>query len=125
MEWSQYISSLQQSGNFLVEEEDTLLWTWNEANGTVSAKLAYSALVSKEAQPLIGRWSIEIWRWHCRLKIKLFMWLAMENKNIKLGQLCKEGWIWSQRLCVPYVFRLRKLSITSSFIADLQLTYGT
>lgn len=32
------------------------------------------------------------------------MWLAMENKNIKLGQLCKEGWIWSQRLC-PLCFQ--------------------
>jgi len=46
--WPHYVSLLKHSAVFIKETDDELKWSWNKANGVLTAKLGYEAKCSKE-----------------------------------------------------------------------------
>ena len=47
-EWLPYVSVLKRSEIFIKEIDDELKWSWNKANGVLTAKLRYEAKCSEE-----------------------------------------------------------------------------
>ena len=43
-EWDKYVDSLNRARIFLLDSSDRLVWSYNKANGEVSAKMAYQFL---------------------------------------------------------------------------------
>jgi hypothetical protein len=79
----------------------------------------YDALESKQWKILVGGWRKILWLWKCPLKIKLFVWLAAENKiltweNLQLRghigpglcYLCKSNWEFVNHLFVDFPFTI-------------------
>ena len=72
IEWLPYLSLLKCSVIFIKETYDELKWSWNKANGVLTAKLGYEAKCSEEQ---IGEreWQDEIQSLESPLKIRNFL----------------------------------------------------
>jgi hypothetical protein len=79
-EWNNYVKGLVGSGFELNNEKYLLLWSWDTKGGQVTTKQAYEVQLVENvvAEPFF--WYSDLWRWQLPLKIKLFMWLLLEQK---------------------------------------------
>jgi hypothetical protein len=91
-EWDRYRRALQASGVTLTENEDELIWTGGDSSGYLSTKNVYAALTSTLNLQTSTGWRKNLWTWNIQLKIKLFMWLAAENKILTWKILQHRGW---------------------------------
>jgi hypothetical protein len=80
MEWLQFRRALQATGVIVIGNEDEQIWTWGDTSGVILVKNVYEALLSTQNLPLITGWRIQMWKWNIPQKIKLFLWLAVNNK---------------------------------------------
>jgi hypothetical protein len=83
---------LIDTGIYLVNRPDELLWNGGDASGQISVKNVYEALSNKLWSYKIGGWRRNLWTWDCPLKVKLFFWLVVENKVLTWENLQKKGW---------------------------------
>jgi hypothetical protein len=79
-EWNNYVKGLTSLGIELNNEKDLLMWSWDTKSGQVSAKKAYEVqmLEDEVTEPVF--WYSDLWQWQLPLKIKLFMWLLLEQR---------------------------------------------
>jgi hypothetical protein len=81
--WEGYLNLLRSNFIFLQEEEeDTLLLSGNEKNGSYSAKLGYNVLVEEYFNDEKKLWWNFIWAPKTPNKSKIILWSAMENKML-------------------------------------------
>jgi hypothetical protein len=81
LEWKEYLMMLRSIGVALsTEEEYSLVWTWNQSNGTVSMKSVYDALVTHNLLVDHVWWNKAIWKLQIPVKIILFVWLCFHNR---------------------------------------------
>ena len=57
-----------------------LVWVQNNQTGDVFAKLAYDLIIEKENIDSSCWWTKWLWKEHCPLKIKIFMWICIKKK---------------------------------------------
>jgi hypothetical protein len=81
------------SGVQLLDRPDELKWTGGDNSGQLTVKNVYNALATKLWKKTIGGWRKKLWSWDCPQKIKLFVWLAVENKILTWKNLQKRGWV--------------------------------
>eukprot|EP01018_Ginkgo_biloba_P023075 Gb_32325 [translate_table: standard] len=78
--WELYISSLKRSHVRIKDSSDALLWSKNLASGHYSPKGGYKALCEVDNLEEPQWWWLDIWKFKCPLKTKIFMQLAIRNK---------------------------------------------
>ena len=93
VEWDHFGRALQASGVSLSENEDELLWIGGDSSGSLSKKNVYAALISTLNQLTLTGWRNRLWKWNIQQKIKLFLWLAVENKILTWNNLQLRGWM--------------------------------
>jgi hypothetical protein len=91
-EWEQFRSALSASGALIQEKKDTLMWIGGDNSGKPSAKNLYSSIISAKRLLKVDTWKQKIWNWKAQLKVKLFVWLALEGKILTWDTLQKRGW---------------------------------
>jgi hypothetical protein len=79
-EWEQFCLALISSGASIQDRDDALMWTGGDNSGSLTVKNVYMALLSTQSCPRIDGWRQKLWKWEIQLKIKLFIWLAAEEK---------------------------------------------
>jgi hypothetical protein len=92
VEWDHFRISLIGSGASIQDKDDKLMWTGGDSSGFLTVKNAYMALLSTQSLSILGGWRKKIWKWDIQLKIKLFIWLAAENKILTWDNLQQRGW---------------------------------
>jgi hypothetical protein len=92
-EWDRFRRALQASSVSLSENEDELLWIGGDSSGSLSKKNVYVALISTLNQLTLTGWRNRLWKWNIHQKIKLFLWLAVENKILTWNNLQLRGWM--------------------------------
>jgi hypothetical protein len=98
-EWTNYIKGLVSSGIELNNEKDRLMWSWDTKKGQVNAKQAYKVQVLEDMEEETKYWYSEIWNWQLPLKVKLFIWLLLEQRILTWENLNKRG-IFGPSICV-------------------------
>lgn len=90
VEWQAYILELYQANIQLSVGEDSLLWSWNSRDGSISAHSAYEAVCY--TNQVDGKWwHHACWQWRILLKVKIFSWLLLEEKILIWDNLHKRG----------------------------------
>jgi hypothetical protein len=92
LEWDDFCKVLSGSGVQLQNKEDELMWTGGDKSGLISVKNVYTALTNKLWHHTIGGWRRHLWSWNIAQKIRLFTWLAIENKILTWDILQRKGW---------------------------------
>jgi len=92
VEWRNYTHYLSRMGITLNDKDDILVWTYNVANGMVTAKLAYDLIFSESPYHSEDWWARTLWKWKVPLKLKCFFWLALHNRLLTWDNLCQRGW---------------------------------
>jgi hypothetical protein len=92
VEWIAYYKALIHSGIQLQSKEESLILTGGDHSGVINDKNVYNALAKEYWSTQIIGWQRQFWNWDLARKIKLFMWLALENKILTWDNLIKEGW---------------------------------
>jgi hypothetical protein len=69
-----------------------LIWIGGDLSGFITVKNVYNALAKDYWSTLIIGWRRQLWTWDLAHKIKLFLWLALENKILTWENLRKRGW---------------------------------
>jgi hypothetical protein len=91
-DWEAYRKSLFYVRIQLQDKNDELLWAWDDCSGTISAKKLYLALAKKFWPSPVGGWRRHLWKWDLIPKIKLFIWLSLENIILTWDILQRKGW---------------------------------
>jgi hypothetical protein len=97
-EWINYTKGLVSVGTHLNDEKDILLWSW-DTKQEVNAKLTYKVQVMEGREVETKFWYSEIWEWKLPLKVKLFVWLLLEQRILTWDNLIKNGFI-GPNICV-------------------------
>jgi hypothetical protein len=92
VEWLTYCKELILSGIQLQPIDDLLIWTGGDHSGVLTVRNVYNALAREYWPNTVTGWRRTFWTWDIALKIKLFMWLALENKILTWDNLRKRGW---------------------------------
>jgi hypothetical protein len=91
-EWFSFCKALILSGIQLQPKEDLLIWSGGDHSGVMTVRNVYNTLAQEYWPNQISGWRRKFWSWDLALKIKLFMWLALENKILSWDNLRKRGW---------------------------------
>jgi hypothetical protein len=91
-EWDRYRRALLGTGINLQNSTDTIVWTGGDSSRILSVKNVYNALISTLDYPTVGGWKLNLWKWNIQLKIKLFIWLAGNQKVLTWDTLQRKGW---------------------------------
>jgi hypothetical protein len=78
VEWDKYKRALQASDISISNSVDELIWTGGDSTGILNTKNVYEAIISTQNFQNIKNWRKRIWKGNIQLKIKLFLWLAVE-----------------------------------------------
>jgi hypothetical protein len=73
------------------DEKYSLLWSWDTKQGQVNAKLAYKVQVMEDREVEPKFWYSDIWEWQLPIKVKLFVWLLLEQRILAWDNLTKMG----------------------------------
>jgi hypothetical protein len=127
-EWDRFQRELIDSGAFLQDIEDELMWIGGDNSGSLTVKNTYLAILSTQGLARIGGWRQVVWKWDIQLKIKLFIWLAPENKILTWNNLQQRGWEGPSRchLCKQDSENITHLFIHLSFTKSVweRLVFG-
>jgi hypothetical protein len=91
-EWDRYCRALLGAGIQLQDHVDELQWIGGDKSGVITVKNIYEALATKIWKQNCTGWRRNIWKWNIAQKIKLFIWLAAENKILTWDNLQNRGW---------------------------------
>jgi hypothetical protein len=78
-EWDNFVSVLRSSNIHLTIDNDKLVWSWNRATGTVTAKLAYHSILFFNKLEEKKWWYKAIWSLNIPIKIICFMWMCLKD----------------------------------------------
>jgi hypothetical protein len=92
LEWQYYCSTLLGAGIHLNVQEDSLHWIGGDRSGNLTVKNVYNAISSTIWNQRCTGWRKYLWRWPLPLKIKLFIWLAANEKILTWDILLRRGW---------------------------------
>lgn len=90
VEWDAYILDLYHANIRISDGDDRLLWTWNTEDSSISAQQAYLALCSK-SMCIRQWWHVQVWKWCIPPKVRIFIWLLLEEKILIWSNLQKRG----------------------------------
>jgi len=90
--WECYCNSLNEVGVSLLDVVVSLLWAGGDSTGQLTVKNIYTTLLSTQDFPIWSGWKFKLWKWNIQLKLKLFLWMAVENKILSWEFLQKKGW---------------------------------
>jgi hypothetical protein len=123
-EWNNFVKGLVGSGFELNNEKDTLMWSWDTKGGQVNAKQAYEVQLMEDMEEEPTFWYTELWKWQLPLKVKLFIWLMLEQKILTWENLAKRGIIGPSRcvLCGNNEETMYHLFVECSFTKDIWFT---
>lgn len=79
VEWQSYTNGLTHVGIVLNEYLDTMVWENEGVDGTVSTVEAYTYYVEMNRHQPSQWWHSPLWQWEVQVKIKLFIWLGINN----------------------------------------------
>jgi ribonuclease HI len=86
------LQGVSRGGDCALDRLDELQWIGGDKSRCISVKNIYGALATKFwLQKSLG-WRRTMWKWDLALKIKLFIWLAVENKILTWDNLQGRGW---------------------------------
>ena len=71
---------MSSAGIELSEEEDSLIWSRDEKRGYPTIKIVHLALIEDDGVLVTKWWHKYVWKGNLPLKIRCFLWLALENK---------------------------------------------
>jgi hypothetical protein len=80
MEWDGCFLELTRSGIHLQAVEDHIMWVGIDRSGLITVNNIYTTINNTIWHSNISGWRINFWTWKLPLKIKLFNWIADENK---------------------------------------------
>ena len=89
--WNKYIFDLKNLGICLSQEKDTLCWSRNLKDGSITAALAYRSMSRIGNMDLIPSWFSKIWKWGLPMKTIIFSWLLIANRILTWDNLLKKG----------------------------------
>jgi hypothetical protein len=117
IEWRHFCRDLQVARVILSEEEDGLYWIGGDSSGVISVKNIYEAIQTNQKHPWVTCWKIHLWKWDIPQNIKLFFWLAINNKISTWDNLLHRGWSGPGRciLCKKESEDITHLLINCSF----------
>jgi hypothetical protein len=120
-EWDNYLKGLIGSGFVLNNENDILLWSWDTKKGQVNAKQAYEVQMLEKETEETNCWYKELWTWQVPLKIKLFIWLMLEQRILTWENLVKRGFLGPSRcvLCGKDEETVLHLFVECNFTKDI------
>jgi hypothetical protein len=108
---------LRDAANFqLVAEKDLIQWKFGN-NGHFSVKSVYKALTVSDADP----YHMKIWKGKIPAKIKIFLWLIMNNVILTKENMIKRRWLEAP-LAISVIGM--KLFLIFFFNAVLQKLFG-
>jgi hypothetical protein len=93
VEWKTFRCGLINSGILLQDRPDALIWTGGDQTRIISVKNVYLAVEKLKWGHTIRGWRKALWSWDCPLKIKIFIWLAVENIILSWDALQRRGFI--------------------------------
>jgi len=91
-EWDLYRLTIIKSVAILNAEKDKLLWFGGDDSGIPTVKNFYLNIIKTKNLTKAETWRRSIWHWKMPLKIKAFIWLALEGKIVTWDLLQKRGW---------------------------------
>jgi hypothetical protein len=91
-DWNLFSTALKSAGISLTADPDSLLWTGGDGSGLLTVKNIYVALFSHFHPESFPSWLRQIWNWKVPLKLKLFVWLAGQDKVLTWDSLRRRGW---------------------------------
>jgi hypothetical protein len=92
MEWQCYFSTLIGAWIQLSVQEDSLHWIGGDRSGNITVKNLYNAISSTFWIQRCTRWRRYLRHLPLPLKIKLFIWLAANEKILTWDNLLRRGW---------------------------------
>ena len=98
--WNNYTAGLEHGVIRLKDVSDTVQWSHNQKDGKVTVALVYDLIVKTHLVPVEENCLAVIWRCKIPLKIKCFIWLAIENHIFTCDNLTKRGWFGPSRCCL-------------------------
>ena len=95
--------NLKQLGIVLLEKGDSFAWDWNEANGSLTKKSAYEAIVVGEWYFHANRWYLKLWKRRILFNIKCFNYIY--GTIFSHGTICRnmDLWDWVYALCAIWM----------------------
>ena len=90
-EWNNYVKGLVSLGIELNKDKYLLMWSWDTKSGQVSAKKAYEVQMMEVIETELVFWYNDLWKLQFPLKVKLFMWLLLEQRILTWENLVKRG----------------------------------
>jgi hypothetical protein len=123
MEWTAYCKALIHSGIQLHPRDDNLIWIGGDHSGLITVKNVYNALANEYWLNPITDWRRHLWTWDLALTLKLFLWLALENKILSWENVRKRGWACPIicSLCLSDEETVNHIFITRSFSQSVWL----
>lgn len=94
-EWNLYIQKLNRAGIRLNDKKDELVWSFNLDSDSISAKLAYKAIVQEQGISSQKWCSAIMWKWHIPQKVKCFLWILLEDYILTWSNLSRRGIDWT------------------------------
>jgi hypothetical protein len=79
-EWEDYRKALCHARVQLRNNCDEIFWVGGDSSGRISAKNIYLVLAKTFWPNPVEGWRKHLWKWDLTPKIKLFIWLSLENK---------------------------------------------
>jgi hypothetical protein len=98
-EWDEFYQELSRIGIYLHNIEDQLLWAGGDSSGLISVRDIYSAVSNTVNNTTTTSWCKHLWILKIPLKVKLFIWLADNNRISTWDNLQKKGWNGPSQLC--------------------------
>jgi hypothetical protein len=74
------VRNFPESGIYLHNVEDQLLWAGGDNSGLISVRNIYTTISNTTNNINTTGWRKHLWTWKIPLKVKLFIWLADKNK---------------------------------------------
>lgn len=86
-QWEGYLSKLRISLAWIKDKENELLWSMNALGGVYTSKLGCRTFCEGTVVEDLVRWWKQLWKYAYPLKARIFMWLALNNKELTWDSL--------------------------------------
>jgi hypothetical protein len=93
VEWHNFRCDLINSWILFQDKPDALIWTGGDQTGIISVKNVYLVVEKLKWIHTTRIWRKALWSWDCPLKIKIFIWLEVENIILSWDVLQRRGFI--------------------------------